>query len=517
MATSVSSWRVDIDSLSFQPRDHAALCMVHRRAFGTLLGFLPRPEDCRRYFDANRAAFEQAAAAKIARANLRADANFHLTSRDVSRARGECRDKGKGASAESSVDSIDKAAFVSLPSVKGWCPTVFEPMAASDGLLASLKPHVKGWSATDLRLIADAVEEHGSGRCLLTHRANLQVRGLSSTSAAAIAAIMMSAGLVSSDAAAERRRNIFVALSQSTESQAVAARLESWLQSSAAPTELPAKFSFCVTASIHHEDCASADICIHAIGNEVWVAPGGAVIGTLTPDPLAAIDSLTRAFLRLAARTRAVRRMRDLIAHVGIDTVLNEAQLSQARLASLPPIERTRYVGALHDDRFGLGVPFGRADVASLRAVAALADSFADGALRLTPQRSWVLTGLRSESIEKLWLEAQAAGFIVHDDDSRLHIAVCVGGSGCDKAQIDMHELAKSLAPFWRSPDMLHLSGCSKGCAHPRVAELTIVAGAPANHFHVLRESRADGVPERSLSAGALREYLAGFVRGRLS
>ena len=516
MTTSVSTWRVDIDSLSFQPGDHAGLCMVHRRAFGTLLGFLPQPEDCRRYFDAHRAAFEQAAAAKIARANLSAAANFHLTSRDVLRALAECRDKGEGGSAESSVDCIDKA-FVSLPSVKGWCPTVFEPMAASDGLLAILKPHVKGWSATDLRLIADAVEAHGSGRCLLTHRANLQVRGLSSASAAAFAAKMMSAGLVSNDADAERRRNIFVALSRSTESQAVAAQLESWLQSSAAPTELPPKFSFCVTASAHHEDCASADICIHAIGNEVWVALGGAAIGTLTPDPLAAVDSLIHAFLRLAARTAAVRRMRDLIAHVGVDAVLNEAQLSQARLPSPPPIERTRYVGALNDDRFGLGVPFGRADVASLRAVVALADSFAAGALRLTSQRSWVLTGLRRESIEKLWPEAQASGFIVHDDDSRLRIAVCIGGSGCENSQVNMHALAKSLAPFWQGPGMLHLSGCSKGCAHPRVAELTIVAGAPDNHFHVLHKSRADGVPELSLSAVALREYLTGFIRGRLS
>jgi len=30
-------WRDDIDALAFQPADHRGICMVHRRAFRTLL------------------------------------------------------------------------------------------------------------------------------------------------------------------------------------------------------------------------------------------------------------------------------------------------------------------------------------------------------------------------------------------------------------------------------------------------------------------------------------------------
>jgi hypothetical protein len=81
-----SAWRSDLDSLSFRPRGHDGYCVVHRRAFETLLGFKPAPEDCATCFVSHRAAFEQAAAAKIARSALRPDANFHLTSRDVMRA-----------------------------------------------------------------------------------------------------------------------------------------------------------------------------------------------------------------------------------------------------------------------------------------------------------------------------------------------------------------------------------------------------------------------------------------------
>jgi hypothetical protein len=81
-----SAWRSDLDSLSFQPQNHAGQCIMHRRAFQTLLGFKPTPQECTAYYVQSREAFERAAAAKISRAALPARANFHLTSRDVLRA-----------------------------------------------------------------------------------------------------------------------------------------------------------------------------------------------------------------------------------------------------------------------------------------------------------------------------------------------------------------------------------------------------------------------------------------------
>jgi hypothetical protein len=85
-AAAASAWRSDLDSLSFQPQGHAGHCIVHRRAFQTLLGFNPTPEECAACYLRGHDAFQRAAAAKITRAALAADANFHLTSRDVLRA-----------------------------------------------------------------------------------------------------------------------------------------------------------------------------------------------------------------------------------------------------------------------------------------------------------------------------------------------------------------------------------------------------------------------------------------------
>jgi hypothetical protein len=80
-----TAWRHDIDALVFEPDDHLGLCMVHRRAFRTLLRLSPEPEDCEVFFRTHERAFRTAASAKISRADVARGVNFHLTSRDVAR------------------------------------------------------------------------------------------------------------------------------------------------------------------------------------------------------------------------------------------------------------------------------------------------------------------------------------------------------------------------------------------------------------------------------------------------
>lgn len=78
-------WRSDIEALAFRPDGRPGFCMVHRRAFRTLMGFSPTPEDCEVFFRSNRGAFQAAAHAKIIEKNIARGSNFHLTSRDIAR------------------------------------------------------------------------------------------------------------------------------------------------------------------------------------------------------------------------------------------------------------------------------------------------------------------------------------------------------------------------------------------------------------------------------------------------
>jgi hypothetical protein len=80
------TWWGEIESLAFYPGGYAGLCVVHRLAFRTLLGFDPTPEQCQALYLKEKYAFERAAQDKIARRHLASEANFHLTSRDILRA-----------------------------------------------------------------------------------------------------------------------------------------------------------------------------------------------------------------------------------------------------------------------------------------------------------------------------------------------------------------------------------------------------------------------------------------------
>ncbi len=85
LASKAPVWRTDIDALAFQPIEHTGLCMVHRRAFGALLQATPSPPQCVGFFNAHQEAFQAAARAKLLRTPVATTANFHLTSRDISR------------------------------------------------------------------------------------------------------------------------------------------------------------------------------------------------------------------------------------------------------------------------------------------------------------------------------------------------------------------------------------------------------------------------------------------------
>ena len=274
---------------------------------------------------------------------------------------------------------------MSAARVRGWCPSLFEPMAAGDGFLVRVKPHVGGVSAAQLRVLAAAAERFGSGRIEITNRANFQLRGFSLETVPGFAAAMLEAGLASADPAVERRRNIFVSLSADPIGMALARQLEDWLEREAGLVALPAKFGFAVGE-------VAADINILP-GRDapVVVLPGGFTV--VAPAPLQAVQALTQAFLRQAERiTPRPARMRALLAAIGAEAVFAEAGLRMERVAPAYPAPGAS-VGKM-PDAFGLGLAFGVQDGAMLRRAAELAERFGNGVLRTTRARSLVVMGV---------------------------------------------------------------------------------------------------------------------------
>ena len=108
------------------------------------------------------------------------------------------------------------------------------------------------------------------------------------------------------------------------------------------------------------------------------------------------------------------------------------------------------------------------------------------GALRLTPWRMLLVEGLQHAPLD-------IPGLVIQPFDARLRVVACTGAPGCLQAAAPTRALARALASSVPEGQLLHVSGCSKGCAHPSAA-LTLVA-TPAG-FNLIRHGKAAAAPD---------------------
>ncbi|APW45357.1 hypothetical protein [Rhodoferax antarcticus] len=118
--------------------------------------------------------------------------------------------------------------------------------------------------------------------------------------------------------------------------------------------------------------------------------------------------------------------------------------------------------------------------------------------LRLTPWRSVLLEGVRDVPV--------LPDLITQAGDARLRISACTGAPGCGQAAAVTRPLARALATSLRAGQTLHVSGCTKGCAHP--AE-TLTSVATADGYNLIQRGTAASASDWSgLSPAALTALL---------
>jgi precorrin-3B synthase len=370
-------------------------------------------------------------------------------------------------------------------------------MAARDGLIARVKPYVSGLSAADVRLIADLAAQHGSGLIDLTSRANLQVRGLSEASAARFADAVAAVGLASADPQAERRRNIVIAGDCGPGLLALASALEAWLEGPQAPS-LPSKFGFAFTAG----EPVDADIVVQG-GQSPVIRLAGSLIAASASDSLAALRALALSFAAQAERlSPPPHRMKALVERMGAATLLEQAGVLErgADVAMSEDVEASA--------GFDLGVVFGALDSEALRAVADLAERYGDGRLRLLAGRRLRLGGVAPGARGELAQAAECVGLVVDPADPRLRLRACVGRRGCARTEADVRADALTLSSSLPRGSLLHVSGCSKGCAHPGAADVTL-AGTGADRYDlILGAAPADPPTSRDLTLLQIAQHL---------
>ena len=411
--------------------------------------------------------------------------------------------------------------------LKGWCPGALRPMESGDGLIVRLKLTGGIVDVSLAERIARWSSQWGNGQIDLSSRSNLQLRGLTIQHLPKLHDGLAEAGLLDYSQSAEAVRNVISSPLAGLDPAGVldvrpiAKSLEQCLAGDASLHALPDKFGYAVDdGGLLGLAAVPADVLFVASqtvdGPAFTIHLDGArrnSLGPCHPETVAEVAAaLARVFLRL--RTNSIRRMRDLVAALGAETIAREAGLP---LSSMPHTERTARpaflgVHSLGTAGFlGLGLPFGRIAARDFADLASSAGTMGAHELRLTPWRAILIPVPSVEHARTLSAELERRSFILDPENSRRRIAACPGAPSCERATTDVRNdaayLAATFAGASGSDTVIHISGCEKGCAHPLPAAVTLVGRD--GRYDLVRNDVASGSPaERGLTLAQVVERM---------
>lgn len=333
--------------------------------------------------------------------------------------------------------------------VSGWCPTAWRPMMAGDGLIVRVRPPLSRLTAAQGTGLCAAAVRHGNGLIDLTNRANLQLRGVGEAAFVPLLDELVALGLVDGDPVREGRRAILIApdWQAGDASERIAAALLARLGDL---PDLPAKMGFAIDAGAAPmlSDCP-ADFRVERgeDGGLILRADGRATgVPVEADDAAEALVALAHWFMA-SGGAEAGRMARHT-------APLPDWAAGDARPA---PVDRP----VLQDT---YGVPFGRMEATAL---ALLIEQSGAQAIRATPWRALLLEDAAP---------VQHPAFITEADHPAMQAQACPGAPACPQASVETRPLALALAPHVAA--MLHVSGCSKGCAHGGAAGVMLTGRA---------------------------------------
>ena len=369
---------------------------------------------------------------------------------------------------------------------RGACPTLDAPMQTGDGLLTRLRIRGGRLSPVQLGRIAALAAEHGNGIVEITDRGNLQVRGLTPASAAPFARAVESVVMIERGLVIETPPLAGDDPTEIDDPRPLAGSIRG------AAMLLSARLGPKVTVIVDGNGKLNlsplkADIRLTAIGSGQWAC---------------SVGGRSEVILRNDALMVTLRHLRR-IADLGITaraTDLPGAAATPRRITAVSPIGPL----PLRDTTAtGIALPFGSSDYTALIALAEAAARHGISEFRLAPHHALLAIG----APPGFAADAEALGFVTESHDPRTRISACIGSEGCASGHIPARAIAAQLAPHLAADTTLHVSGCTKGCAHPRRAGLTLV-GQPDGYGLVI-EGMAGDTPQALLRAEQLESAVA--------
>jgi precorrin-3B synthase len=357
--------------------------------------------------------------------------------------------------------------------VRGACPSLPAPMETGDGLLVRLI--VNGPIPLDAFIgLCAAARTHGNGTMEVSARGSLQVRGLTALSAPRFALTLAALDIEIGDGVPVLADPLPDDPASLIDANDLAAQLRAAIAE--ARLALAPKVSVVVDGGGRVDlDAMAADIRLCAIMSEAGPKFELALAGdAVTATPIAVVE-IEDAIGEVLALLKA-------IAARGEDARANDLATSRAGRPRATQSKRAHPIGRhpLKKNVYalGLGLAFGHADADALIALARIARENGADWVRPAPARALLFGPLGVGATEAMRAAVERLGCITEASDPRRRIAACPGAPFCTHGLIASRALAAELArhlPISGDGIALHVSGCAKGCAHPRPAPFTIV------------------------------------------
>ncbi len=209
--------------------------------------------------------------------------------------------------------------------------------------------------------------------------------------------------------------------------------------------------------------------------------------------------AILKVFIRSGDRTdRKKARLKYVLDDWGFDKFMAEVETEMGRpllrmedekLDFPDPENRFAHVG-FHPQKqkgksyVGLVLPVGRITADQLRGIAAIADQYGDGYIRLTVWQNLLIPDIDNDQMDQVKAEIENLGLEWQATSSRAGLVACTGSRGCKYAGADTKGQAMILASYLEDkieldqPLNIHVTGCHHSCAQHYIGDIGLMGTA---------------------------------------
>lgn len=371
--------------------------------------------------------------------------------------------------------------------------------------------------------LAEIADDWGGGYADITTRGNFQVREIMPPNTTKVLNKLVDIGLTSRGAGADNLRNITANPTSGFDPDEVldvlpyANSMHHHILNNRDLYGLPRKFNISFDNGGRVSVCADTnDVAFYAVrvGEGQGVEPGvyfrvqlcgitghkqfasdtGLLVKPSQAVPLAA--AMVRVFIENGDRTnRKKARLKYLIDGWGTERFLEETQKKIAFDLKYLPLEQCEprgrtlkhgHIGVYNEKTEGLNyigvvIPVGRMLPEQMKAIAAIADQYGNGQIRLTAWQNLIIPGIKDADIEAAKEAIIATGFHYSATTISGGLVACTGNAGCKYAASNTKRHAVQLGEFLEKeieldqPINIHLTGCHHSCAQHYIGDIGLI------------------------------------------